>query len=196
MPGVHDESSNHDLNTERGMFPPNPHDRMAMPLPPPMMLPPDRPLPPLPPPPPMFLPPMERHFRPQPWHIPPEHSSDYRTTPPEFMAGRELTPPRGRPSAVVDGDGGPHASSPLTTDTRDSRNSTPPHLLPDFHDVPPQPGRPFFPPPPLGHPRLPMHPPFRRDMGPGHKRLGLCTQNLIVVLINTVESNTRVRYKQ
>lgn len=133
--------------------------------PPPMMLPPDRPLPPLPPPPipPMFLPPMERHFRPQPWHLPPD---------PEFMPGRESTPPR-RPFAVTDGDAGPHASSPLTTDTRDSRNSTPPHLLPDFHDVPPQPGsRPFYP-PHLGHPRLPMHPPpYRRDIGPPPKKIG------------------------
>lgn len=138
-----------------------------------MMLPPDRPLPPLPPPPmpPMFLPPppppMDRHFRPQPWHMPPpDHSSDYRTTPPEFMAGRESTPPRGRPP-IGDGDGAPNTSSPML-DTRDSRNSTPPHLLPDFHDIPPQPGRPYFP-PHMGRPRYPMHPSYRRDEP---KRLG------------------------
>lgn len=159
------------------MFPPPPHhDRLHLP---PMMLPPDRPLPPLPPPPmpPMFLPPppppMDRHFRPQPppWHMPPpDHSSDYRTTPPEFMAGRESTPPRGRPP-IGDGDGAPNTSSPMLTDTRDSRNSTPPHLLPDFHDIPPQPGRPYFP-PPVGRPRYPMHPPYRRDAGPEPRRLG------------------------
>lgn len=169
---MNDESGSHDINTsERGMFPPPPLDRLP---PPPMMLPLDRPLPPLPPPgiPPMFLhrppppPPLERHFRPQPWHMLPD--PEY-TTPPEFMAARESTPPRGRQSTITDGE--PHTSSPLTTDTRDSRNSTPPHLLPDFHDVPPQPGRHFFP-PPIGRSRFPLQPPHRRDGGPEPRRLG------------------------
>ncbi|XP_035232723.1 transport and Golgi organization protein 1 homolog [Stegodyphus dumicola] len=168
MPGLNDDlASSQEINSSLEMRP----NLFPPPVPPPMLLPPDRPLPPLPPPPlPPFLPPLDPPFRPQPWHMPPPDTlsnSDFRVTPPEFSSrGRESTPPRGRRSAAVDGEMRPHASSPLGTDTRDSRNSTPPHSLPDFHDIPPQPPRPFFP-PPAHHPRFSMPPPsFRRDPGP------------------------------
>ncbi|XP_054712140.1 transport and Golgi organization protein 1 homolog [Uloborus diversus] len=166
IPPMNDNSGPQDINNSsmdmRPPWPPLPLDRIP---PPPMMLPADRPLPPLPPPPMHPFLPLEPHFRPPPWHLPPEssHGSDFRVTPPEFLRARESTPPRGRQSNYIEGEAAPN-SSPLGTDTtRDSRNSTPPHSLPDFHDIPPQPPRPYFPHPgPIS--RFP--PPFRRDLGP------------------------------
>ncbi|GFX29394.1 transport and Golgi organization protein 1 [Trichonephila clavipes] len=133
-------------------------------MPPPMLLPDmprDRPLPPLPPippfEPPMFAPPPFGHFPPRD----PMFSSEFRVTPPEFIRGRASTPPRGRQSTITDGDVGPRQSSPIGSEMRESRNSTPPHSLPDFHDIPPPP-RPFFP-----HHRFPFRPPFRREFAQG-----------------------------
>ncbi|XP_015915093.1 transport and Golgi organization protein 1 [Parasteatoda tepidariorum] len=171
---VNTQDSNSSLELRSNLFPP----------PPPMMLPPDRPLPPLPPLPPFLRPfdpppPFESlpPFQPQPWNMPPPDAvsnSDFRMTPSDYGRGRESTPPRGRNSAVVDGDLGPRQSSPIT-DLKNSRNSTPPHLLPDFHDIPPHPSRPFYP-PPMGprtrYPMPPRFPPtnFRREY-PGQRRI-------------------------
>ncbi|GFS89428.1 transport and Golgi organization protein 1 homolog [Nephila pilipes] len=162
--GAHDETVNsQEMNNsidEQHMY--------RMPPIPPMLLPDmprDRPLPPLPPiPPPPFEPPM---FAPPPFgHFPPRDpmfSSEFRVTPPEFVRGRASTPPRGRQSAVTDGEAGPRQSSPLGSEMRESRNSTPPHSLPDFHDIPPPPPpRPFFP-----HHRFAFRPPFRREFAQG-----------------------------
>ncbi|GFR21664.1 transport and Golgi organization protein 1 homolog [Trichonephila clavata] len=160
--GINDETINsQDINNSID----EPHMYRMPPIPPPMLLPDmprDRPLPPLPPIPPPFEPPM---FAPPPFgHFPPRDpmfSSEFRVTPPEFVRGRASTPPRGRQSAITDGDVGPRQSSPIGSEMRESRNSTPPHSLPDFHDIPPPP-RPFFP-----HHRFPFRPPFRREFAQG-----------------------------
>ncbi|GFS44281.1 uncharacterized protein TNIN_485241 [Trichonephila inaurata madagascariensis] len=159
--GINDETINsQDINNSID----EPHMYRMPPIPPMLLpdMPRDRPLPPLPPIPPPFEPPM---FAPPPFgHFPPRDpmfSSEFRVTPPEFVRGRASTPPRGRQSAITDGDVGPRQSSPIGSEMRESRNSTPPHSLPDFHDIPPPP-RPFFP-----HHRFPFRPPFRREFAQG-----------------------------
>ncbi|GIY48615.1 transport and Golgi organization protein 1 homolog [Caerostris darwini] len=157
--GMNDETINsQDINNSLD----EPPSMYRMPLPPLLLpeMPRDRPLPPLPipPPPPMFGPPPFGHF-------PPPHdpmfNSEFRVTPPEFARGRASTPPRGRQSAVTDSEMVVRQSSPMGNEMRESRNSTPPHSLPDFHDIPPPP-RPFYPP----H-RFPFRPPFRREFAQG-----------------------------
>ncbi|GIZ00943.1 transport and Golgi organization protein 1 homolog [Caerostris extrusa] len=157
--GMNDETINsQDINNSLD----EPPSMYRMPLPPLLLpeMPRDRPLPPLPipPPPPMFGPPPFGHF-------PPPHdpmfNSEFRGTPPEFARGRASTPPRGRQSAVTDSEMVVRQSSPMGNEMRESRNSTPPHSLPDFHDIPPPP-RPFYPP----H-RFPFRPPFRREFAQG-----------------------------
>ncbi|KAF8763694.1 Transport and Golgi organization protein 1 like protein [Argiope bruennichi] len=161
--GVNDETINsQDINNSMD----EPPGMYRMPLPHMMLpdMPRDRPLPPLPLPPPPFEPPPM--FAPPPFGpFPrdPMFNSEFRVTPPEFARGRASTPPRGRQSAINDNDMGPRQSSPLGGELRESRNSTPPHSLPDFHDIPPH--RPFYPPP-----RFPFRPPFRREFGQGPPR--------------------------
>ncbi|GBN88893.1 hypothetical protein AVEN_154359-1 [Araneus ventricosus] len=169
--GVNDETINsQDINNSMD----EPPGMYRMPLPHMMLpdMPRDRPLPPLPLPPPPFEPPPM--FAPPPFGpFPrdPMFNSEFRVTPPEFVRGRASTPPRGRQSAINDNDMGPRQSSPLGGELRESRNSTPPHSLPDFHDIPPPP-RPFYPP----H-RFPFRPPFRREFGQGPPRPDYQTEN-------------------